>query len=192
MHERNIAYDMFLVGHSSMGECTLAECALAKFSFPNSRIDSLKPVSISASFVAVDQYYGHGCSSSELGSGVVLAINDKESVDVSMDVLNTIMDDDDKDSVDASLNDAANESDNSLTDDHELAFLYMMDIPDLQPGQTSGEGVEKSKTGDCSDSDDVAKVVRNTFATPTEAALIRSGAVTTEQLRMCAQEHLNR
>ena len=151
-----------------------------------------KDGNISASFGAVDQYHGHGCSSSELGSGVVLAINDKESVDVSMDVLNTIMDDDDKDSVDASLNDIADESDNSLTDDHELAFLYMMDIPDLQPGQTSGEGVEESKTGDCSDSDDVVKVVRNTFATPTEAALIRSGAVTAEQLRMCAQEHLNR
>ena len=49
--KRNIAYDMFLVGHSSMGECTLAECALAKSSFPNSRIDSLKPVSI-----AFDKY----------------------------------------------------------------------------------------------------------------------------------------
>ena len=33
---------------------------------------------------------------------------------------------------------------------------------------------------------------RYSFATPAEADLIRSGAVTTEQLRMCAQEHLNR
>ena len=193
--KRNIAYGMFLVGHSSMGECALAECAPAESSFLNSRIDSLKPVSISASFVAVDQYYGHGCSSSELGSGVVLAINDKESVDTSMGVLNTIMDDDDKDSVDASkrtLNDIVDEFDNSLTNDHESAFLYMMDMPDVQPGQTSGEGVEESKTGDCSDSDDTVKVVRNTFATPAEAALIRSGAVTVKQLRMCEQEQRNR
>ena len=48
---------------------------------------------------------------------------------------------------------------------------YMLDIPELQPGQTSGEGLGESKTGDCSDSDDVdpstlGKVVRNTFATP--------------------------
>ena len=33
---------------------------------------------------------------------------------------------------------------------------------------------------------------RYSFATPAEAALIRSGAVTTGQLRMCAQEHSNR
>ena len=143
--KRNIAYGMFLVGHSSMGECALAECAPAESSFLNSRIDSLKPVSISANFVAVDQYYDHGCSSSEPGSGVVLAINDNESVDTSMGVLNTIMDDDDKDSVDASkrtLNDIVDEFDNSLTNDHESAFLYMMDMPDVQPDQTSGEGVE--------------------------------------------------
>ena len=117
---------------------------------------------------------------------MVLAINDKDSADVFTEVLNIIMDDDDKDSVDASkrtLN--IDEFDNPLTDDHELAFLYMMDIPELQPGQTSGEDVEESKTGDCSDSDDVVKVVQNTFATPAEAALIRSGAVTAKQFRRC-------
>ena len=66
----------------------------------------------------------------------------------------------------------------------------MLDVPELQPSQTSGEGLAESKTSDYSDSDDVdpstfGKVVANTFATPTEVALIRSGAVTAEQLRMC-------
>ena len=65
---------------------------------------------------------------------------------------------------------------------------YMLDIPELQPGQASGEGLEESKTGDYSDSDDVdpstfVKVVANTFATSAEVALIRSGSVTAEQLR---------
>ena len=76
----------------------------------------------------LDQFYVHECSSSELGSGVVLAINDndKDSVDVSKEFLNIVMDDDDKDSVDASkesLNDVMDELDNPLTDDQKLAFL---------------------------------------------------------------------
>ena len=60
----------------------------------------------------LDQYYVHGCSSSELGSGVVLAINDKDSVDVSKEFPNIVMGDEDKNSVDASkesLNDAMDE-----------------------------------------------------------------------------------
>ena len=110
--KRNIAHDTFLVRYSSMGEC-----ARAKSLFFDSQIDSLKPASKAASsggFKILDQFYTHECSSSELGSGVVLAINDKDSVD------------EDKDSVDASkesLNFVMDELDNSLTDDQKLAFL---------------------------------------------------------------------
>ena len=42
--KRNIAHEMFLVRHSSMGECALAES-----SFFDSQIDSLKPASMAAS-----------------------------------------------------------------------------------------------------------------------------------------------
>ena len=69
------AHEMFLVRHSSMGEY-----ASAKW-FVDSQIDSLKPASKAASsggFKILDQFYVHGCSSSEPGSGVVLAINDKD------------------------------------------------------------------------------------------------------------------
>ena len=107
----------------------MGECALAESSFFNSQIGSPKPASMAASsggFKILDQFYVHGCSSSELGSGVVLAINDKDSVGVSKEFLNIVMDDDDKDSVDASkesINDIIDELDNPLTDDQKLAFL---------------------------------------------------------------------
>ena len=113
--KRNIAHEMFLVRHSSMGECARAK------SFFDSQIGSLKPASKAASsggFKILDQFYVHECSSSELGSGVVLAIDDKDSVDVSKEVLNIIMDEDDKDSIDASkgtLNDILDELDNPIS-----------------------------------------------------------------------------
>ena len=74
---------------------------------------------------------------------------------------------------------------------------YMLDIPELRPGKASGEGLEESKTGEYSDSDDVdpstfVNVVASTSATPTETALIRSGSVTAEHLQTYAQEHGNR
>ena len=123
--KRNIAHEMFLARYSSMGEC-----ARAKSLFFDSQIDSLKPASAASSggFKVLDQSYVHECSSSKLGSGVVLAIDDKDSVDVSKELLNVVMDDDDKDSVDASkefLNVVMDELDNPLTDDQKLAFLQI-------------------------------------------------------------------
>ena len=61
-----------------------------------------------------------------------------------------------------------------------FANHYMLDVPELQPDQASGEGLEESKAGDYSDSDDAdlstfVQVVASTFATPAEVALIRSG-----------------
>ena len=55
----------------------------------------------------LDQLYVHECSSSEPGSGVVLAIDDEQSVDVSKEF----------------LHDAMNKLDDSLSDDQKLAFL---------------------------------------------------------------------
>ena len=55
----------------------------------------------------LDQLYVHECSSSESDSGVVLAIDDEQSVDVSKEFLHDVM----------------NKLDDSLSDDQKLAFL---------------------------------------------------------------------
>ena len=68
---RNIAHEMFLVRHSSMGECARAS---------------------SGDFKIIDQLCVHECSSSEPGSGVVSAIDDGDSVDASMEFLNGAID----------------------------------------------------------------------------------------------------
>ena len=61
----------------------------------------------------------------------------------------------------------------------------MTDVPELQPDQASGEGLEESKC-------DEFKVVVSSSATPAELDLIRSGVVTSEELRMYADTHGNR
>ena len=63
-----------------------------------------------------------------------------------------------------------------------FASHYMLDT---QPGQASGEGLEESKC-------DAFKVVASTFATPAEVGMIRSGVVTSEELRVYADTHKNR
>ena len=57
--------------------------------------------------------------------------------------------------------------------------------------EVTGDGAVRTSLLEV-DPSTLVKVVANTFATPAEAALIRSGAVTAGQLRMCAQEHRNR
>ena len=56
---------------------------------------------------------------------------------------------------------------------------------DAQSVQVSGEGLEESKCEEF-------KVVASTSATPAEIDLIRSGAVTSEELLMYADTHSNR
>ena len=61
----------------------------------------------------------------------------------------------------------------------------MMDVPELQPDQASGEGIEESKC-------DEFKVTASTFATPAEVGMIHSGVVTSEELLVYADTHKNR
>ena len=56
---------------------------------------------------------------------------------------------------------------------------------DTQPDQASGEGLEESKC-------DEFKVVASPFATPAEVEMIRSGVMTSEELRVYADTHKNR
>ena len=66
-----------------------------------------------------------------------------------------------------------------------FASHCMTDVPEQQSSQGSGEGLEESKS-------DEFKVVASNSPTPAELGMIRSGAVTSEQLREYANTHNNR
>ena len=61
----------------------------------------------------------------------------------------------------------------------------MTDVPGRQSSQGSGEGLEESKS-------DEFKIVASNSPTPAELDMIRSGPVTSEQLREYANTHKNR
>ena len=66
-----------------------------------------------------------------------------------------------------------------------LSSHSMLDTSARQSSQSSGEGLEESKSEECN-------VVANYEPTPAELDMIRSGAVNSEQLREYANTHKNR